>query len=193
MIGLHNLRTPTTLVGVAVMTIAAVDWRLKPEQASHWMVAMAAMAVIWLVAALVGEVWSKSESMKRYIAMSATLAGVILAVALGTAIFDVGGSAGHVLRARVSGIVAGLVLCVIGNGGPKVTEALKPGCFSTAESMAAKRFTGWTFVVAGLAYALLWGLAPLPVAEAAAIPLVAGALLLALARVAWAVRRVASA
>ncbi len=193
MIGLRNLRTPTTFVAVAVMAIAAVDWRLKPEQAPHWMLGMAAMAVIWLVAALVGEFGSKSESQKRYIAMSATLAGVILAVALGMAIVDVDGSNGHVLTSRLSGILSGLVLAVIGNAGPKVTEVLKPGCFSTAEGMAVKRFIGWTFVLAGLAYALLWGFAPIPMAEDASIPLVTGSLLLALARMAWAVRRLTRA
>ena len=193
MIGLRNLWTPTTFVGAAVMAIAATGWRLKPEQAPRWMIAIVAMAVIWIISTVVGELWSKTGSMKRYIAMSATLAGVILAVALGFAIVDVDGSSGHVLSARLSGILSGLVLAVIGNAGPKVTEVLKPGCFSTVEGMAVKRFAGWTFVLAGLAYALVWAFAPIQLAEDTSIPLVAGALLLALGRVLWAVRRLTHA
>ena len=69
----------------------------------------------------------------------------------------------------------GLMVALYGNDIPKVVRT------SSQCVRAVQRFAGWAFVLAGLAYAAIWALAPLTWAAEAASGAVAAALLTILA------------
>lgn len=95
---------------------------------------------------------------------------------LGTAgILDAG------LGQRLSGVVMGLILAVYGNIAPRHLVRYNPESPQPARKQAFIRFSGWVFVLAGLAHALVWVLAPIERAVfLAMIPLVAALLLVGL-------------
>jgi hypothetical protein len=64
------------------------------------------------------------------------------------------------LAPRISGILCGLVLACYGNFIPRRLVRYEPDSAQPARRQAALRFSGWAFVLAGLANALVWAFAP---------------------------------
>jgi hypothetical protein len=65
---------------------------------------------------------------------------------------------GHDLPGRLLGIAAGLIIAAYGNIAPRKLVRYDPGSPRPARKQAAIRFSGWVFVVAGLANALIWAI-----------------------------------
>ena len=63
---------------------------------------------------------------------------------------------GHDLPGRLYGIAAGLIIAAYGNVAPRKLVRYDPGSTRPARTQAAIRFSGWAFVLAGLAHALIW-------------------------------------
>jgi len=63
---------------------------------------------------------------------------------------------GHDLPGRLYGIAAGLIVAAYGNIAPRKLVRYDPGSARPARRQAAIRFSGWVFVFAGLANALIW-------------------------------------
>jgi hypothetical protein len=172
-------------VALAVFGLAAAGWYLAPERLLTWMVAAAAMALFWLVFALIQRI-QKTDAQRRMLAGSVMLGGAILALPL---MVNIARSMGYVLGdegSRVQNIVAGFLFAAFGNAVPKVVAPITAkGCSPTAVQ-ALQRFCGWTFVIAGLGFALAWAVLPLSIVAPVAISIVAGAMLLAAVRTVWA-------
>ncbi|MBV9883127.1 MAG: hypothetical protein JO276_08975 [Sphingomonadaceae bacterium] len=64
------------------------------------------------------------------------------------------------LPPRIMGVLTGLVIAGYGNVIPRRLVRYDPDSARPARRQAALRFAGWTFVVAGLANALVWAFAP---------------------------------
>jgi hypothetical protein len=88
------------------------------------------------------------------------------------------------LAKRLGMVVFGIMLVVLGNYMPKFVVP-----WSTPAMVAARRFAGWVFVLAGAAYVAFCLLAPMP--QAVVVPSVIGIAAFVLAGVNWvrAVRR----
>ena len=71
---------------------------------------------------------------------------------------------------RAAMAVIGLALAVMANGIPKAVDG------RTADGQAIKRVTGWAFVLAGLAHAAIWLLAPMAIANLASMAAVIAAM-----------------
>ncbi len=67
---------------------------------------------------------------------------------------------------RGGNIDFGLMAAVLGNAFPKAVFPLSPSVAGEASAQAYKRFTGWTYVLGGLAYAGVWLIAPVPLVAA---------------------------
>jgi len=111
------------------------------------------------------------------------LAGAALLIALpllATAdVLDAG------LGQRLSGVAIGLILASYGNIAPRQLVRYDPESPRPARKQAFIRFSGRVFVLAGLAHALIWALAPIDRATfLGMIPLMAALLSVAL-RCAW--------
>ena len=83
------------------------------------------------------------------------------------------------LPARLYGIAAGLIVAAYGNIAPRKLVRYDPGSPRPATKQAAIRFSGWAFVLGGLANALIWALVS-PIDRAAMLSMVPLALALVL-------------
>ena len=89
----------------------------------------------------------------------------------------------HDLPGRLYGVAAGLIIAAYGNIAPRKLIRLDPASPRFASKQAAIRFSGWVFVLAGLANAAVWALvSPIDLAAGLSMVPLAGALLLVFAR-----------
>lgn len=90
---------------------------------------------------------------------------------------------GHDLPGRLYGIAAGLIIAAYGNVAPRKLVRYDPDSPRLAQKQAAIRFSGWAFVLAGLANALIWAIvSPIDLAAMLSMVPLAAALLLVLTR-----------
>ena len=86
---------------------------------------------------------------------------------------------GHDPPGRLYGIAAGLIIAAYGNIAPRKLVRYDPGSPRPARRQAAIRFSGWAFVLGGLANALIWALVS-PIDRAATLSMIPLALALVL-------------
>jgi hypothetical protein len=89
---------------------------------------------------------------------------------------------GAELSRRAGMITAGLVLAFIGNSLPKTLTPLSAQRCDPARAQTLERWSGWTWMLTGLGYAVVWMVAPFDLAPTVSIALVAAAMLLVVAR-----------
>ena len=65
---------------------------------------------------------------------------------------------GHDLPGRLYGVAAGLIIAAYGNIAPRKLVRYDPGAAGPSRKQAIIRFSGWVFMLAGLANALIWAL-----------------------------------
>ena len=89
----------------------------------------------------------------------------------------------HDLPGRLYGVAAGLIIAAYGNIAPRKLIRLDPDSPRFARKQAAMRFSGWVFVIAGLANAAIWAFVwPTDLAAPLSMVPLAGALLLVFLR-----------
>jgi dipeptide/tripeptide permease len=112
-----------------------------------------------------------------------TGAGLILAAALSLGLAEQLGVLDGGMSERAMGVFIGAVLVVCGNSIPKTLKPLAQEKCEPASEQALRRFAGWTFVLAGLGYAIAWLVVPLEWANLVATLIAAAAVGLVAARV----------
>ena len=182
--------TPIALVALVVAALAAANGYVFPDRLLAPITAVGAMAAIWLVVIWVERVKSgQTDSQRRMLVRSACIAGLMLVVALGAKLAHVLGLDGGMLSHRAPGVIMGFMLMAVGNMAPKAVGPLTAKRCSPAQTQSLQRSIGWTFVLAGLAFAGVWMLAPLDQANAIATTICAGALILVIGRWTWTLAR----
>lgn len=89
----------------------------------------------------------------------------------------------HDLPGRLYGIAAGLIIAAYGNIAPRKLVRIDLASPRAARKQAAMRFSGWTFVIAGLVNAAIWAfVSPIDLAASLSMVPLAGALILVFAR-----------
>jgi hypothetical protein len=83
------------------------------------------------------------------------------------------------------GVLLGAIVVVYANAVPKALTPLIQVRCELAEEQAMRRFTGWSLVLGGVAYALAWLSAPLESANMIAATCLGLAVLLVIGRFAW--------
>ena len=185
----QRMHAQVALVVLIVVGLAAAGWVLIPAKAITSMVAISTMAAIWFVVAFIGfarPFAEQSASERRFLAASVAAAGAILAVSLGKKIADAFGLFGGVEIERALGIGAGVLLVLLGNTMPKVLSPLTAKRCAPSQVQAIQRFTGWLFVLAGLASIASWLFQPIEQAQIWSMIATAAALVLVVLRNAWA-------
>jgi len=99
-------------------------------------------------------------SKQKELARAVVVAGLLIAAALAAVGARRAGLIADADPARISGILSGLVLAFYGNVIPRRLVRYEPDSPQPARRQAALRFSGWAFVLAGLANALVWAFAP---------------------------------
>jgi small-conductance mechanosensitive channel len=181
----QRIHAQVAAAALLVTGLGAAAWYLRPERSRVWIAGIGTMAAIWLVV-LVSERFARSslrsESQRRFIALAAVIAGLILASSLGLALLKALGIADGAWQQRGQGVVVGLLFAALGNALPKILGPLYSGRCTPAGAQALQRFAGWTFVLAGLAIAGAWIFADVSQARRLATWLCAAALILVAAR-----------
>jgi len=174
-------------IAFIVAALGAVDWVLAPERALTWIIGMGTMAAIWLVVGFVARSRAtQTDSERRLLTAAAVFGGVMLALSLGVKLAAILGVGGDALIVRWKGVFAGLLLAAMGNAMPKVLGPLAAKRCSPARTLSVQRFAGWTFMIAGLVYAAVWIFATVPQADDLSMLACASAVILVIARCAWA-------
>lgn len=89
----------------------------------------------------------------------------------------------HDLAGRLYGVAAGLIVAAYGNIAPRKLVRYDPDSPRPAARQAAIRFSGWAFVLGGLANAAIWAfVSPIDLAALLSMVPLAGAVILSLAR-----------
>jgi hypothetical protein len=170
---------------LAVLAVALVEAMaiglifLVPEKRAIWLIAILAMPLLWIGAEATR---CDKESIRYSIAGAALLVGAALAIAAARA----AGLFGHddsFIVLRLSGIVNGAILVFYGNVVPKRLVRYDPEAPDPGRRPALLRFSGWVFVLAGLADILIWLVAPVERAALWSMIPVAGGLALVAVRV----------
>tara|TARA_R110002167_G_scaffold127057_2_gene308328 strand:- start:1203 stop:1619 length:417 start_codon:yes stop_codon:yes gene_type:complete len=112
------------------------------------------------------------------------LAGLLLALAAGVRLAEANGLMDADTGRRAVQVAIGLVLAAFANRMPKQIRRWRGGQADIREQRAL-RIGGWSLTFAGLVHAGLWAFAPLAVADAGAMVVVAGAMLLTLGFSLW--------
>lgn len=121
----------------------------------------------------------------KRLASALALAAFILALAAGLRYAEGTGMIGAEAARRTMQIVIGLALAGYANLMPKQLGRPRRSPLAEARTQAALRVGGWSMTLAGLLYAGLWALAPLPLADIAATSVVAAATALTLGYALW--------
>jgi hypothetical protein len=92
------------------------------------------------------------------------------------------------LASRLLGILLATQAVFYANEAPKYLSPMSESCDASAEQ-SLRRFSAWVLVVGGLAYAGVWAVAPLQIANMLASSLLGTAVVIVFVRVAWAMLR----
>ncbi len=170
------------LAGAALVAgLATTNWALDPEDAMTWAISGLFLPVAWGAF----EVLLRGRKGLNEIRGSAVLAASLLTLTLGFSAAEAAGllgSAGGDVVRRAYGVGVGLVLVIIGNFMPKRLEPMLEKRHSPAAIQSLQRFSGWTFVVAGIGYAGAWLTLPIGPANIVSTIICAGAVVLVIGR-----------
>lgn len=165
-------------------SFAAGSWYLRPEGAVAWAAATATLfvfAVVWGCVTIVLR-RSTNEARRRAadsIGSAIVFASLIMVVSLGVKLaVRLGAIDDPDLARRMSNVVAGAVLAFMGNALPKVLTPLSVLQCDGARVQAFQRFSGWTWVLTGLTYAVAWLVLPLGLAKPVSLLLLMSAMLI---------------
>jgi hypothetical protein len=169
-------RTHAQIAPIALLVagLAAAGFIVAPDKAVAWITCLAAMGAVWLLVAVVAA-WKgeKGGTEVRYMAASAVVSGVVLAMVAGAKLAGLAGLADPVWIDRGQGVVTGLILAVIGNYVPKMIGPVTARRCSPAATQSVQRFAGWVFTLMGLTYGAVWVFAPVEAASTICLCLLA--------------------
>ncbi len=175
----------TAAIGAVVAGLSLANWYQTPSKALVWFAGLATIAVVTVVVMSLTNRRSQSDTQKRFLAMCAMLAGLLLAVPLVIALARSTGFADAAWMDRVPGVAMGLVLVFIGNELPKIFGQPHHRATVQKRTQSARRVTGWAFALAGLLGVAVWAFAPISQAEVIATLIYASALILTLTSWVW--------
>ena len=169
-------------LGMAVVAVALVEalaialFLLVPEKSEYWLIAGLAMPILWTAAELMRR---NRESVRFAVAYAAIMLAVAEALAIARATGLIAAD-DESLSLRWLGIFCGLVIVAYGNSIPKKATCFDPASPDAGRRQALQRYSGWVFVLAGLANTLIWALAPIKQAAwLSMVPLAAALVLVA--------------
>jgi hypothetical protein len=161
-------------------TLAAANWYLQPERAATWAAAVVLIVCLALVLVIVSR-WKSDptepgavDSIRSGIVFTGLILVTVLSTRLATAL-GVMENADALRRATMA--MVGAFFVITGNRMPKTLTPLAALKCNPARVQAFQRFAGWTWVLTGLAFAIVWLLLPLDVAKTVSVILLVSGIL----------------
>jgi hypothetical protein len=183
--------TPALLALGAILSIA--NWYLTPERSSAWAITLAFLVFLVVPLRIARRVQSRGLS-SDWISGGVGLAALMLVIGLsGKLAQAVGAIDNQDLSQRLTSALVGVFLAAIGNATPKMLTPLSAMACDGARTQAFQRFSGWTWFMAGLTYAMVWLVLPIEIAKPLSVMVVLGAVLLVATQLfrLWRTRRTA--
>lgn len=174
----NSIFGPMLMVGLTFALGALAAYR-EPEGMIAFLIAAFFLPVAWTIIEIAKR---KEERNERFyenqasIRWSISAAGFLMAVPLAFTLvisFGITEALGDDLEKRIMGVLFGIIFLLYGNAAPKRPIALQDAGCSPQRMQAQARFAGRMFVLTGLAYTLIWALAPI----SWALPVAMGVLL----------------
>jgi hypothetical protein len=171
-------RAAYLLPAVGIVLVLA-NWYARPEAALAWTAALVVLVI--MVAVLhrsqlaLGAPTADSASRRGvdWIPISVVFGALMMVFPLSTTlVFSLGGGDGRDLGKRASMVLVGLFLAMQGNLMPRMLPPLSSMSCDGSRMQTFQRRAGWTWVLAGLAFALAW----LALSKDAAQPISVGAI-----------------
>lgn len=178
-----NLRLLPLSLLVLCAALAAGIWYLQPQRAMVG--AAAALVLLCVMLALLfvpgrlknGAARGHAEnSVRNGVVLAALMLLVALSVKFALAIVGATGETDLALRATMA--TSGVILALYGNTIPKTLLPLSSRQCDAARVQASLRMLGWTWVLVGLAFAIVWLVSPVWLAWRMTFVLLPGAILL---------------
>lgn len=173
------------LLGLSAV-LAAGNWYLDPERARGWVAALLFLACLALVSWFAVRRSSypaaprhAADSIRNGVVFAALIMTVSLNVKLAHAL---GVLDGNGLSQRLTMVILGAFFAFTGNALPKMLTPLSALQCDAASVQAVQRFTGWTWVLIGLAFAAVWLVLPPDIAEPVSVALIVGGALAVVAQ-----------
>ena len=168
--------TPALMVLGAVLTIA--NWSLTPERSRAWAITLGFLLFLvvpfWIARRL-----RTSGLSAAWLSGGVGLAALMLVVGLSGKLAQAQGAIDDQdVSRRLTSALVGVFLAAIGNATPKMLTPLSAMACDGARTQAFQRFSGWTWFMAGLTYAMVWLVLPLDVAKPLSAMVILGAVLL---------------
>jgi hypothetical protein len=169
--------------------LAAANWYLRPERGRSWAMALLLLTCVAVLSWLALR-RSSAPAVRRDVAdaIQYAHAGIvfgtlIMVVSLGVKLAGTLGMVGDAhLPQRLTMVLLGTYFAFTGNALPKILTPLSEPQCDGASAQAVQRFTAWTFVLTGLAFAVAWLVWPPDVAEPVSLALLAGGALAVMVR-----------
>lgn len=169
---ISNYLAPALLV--LSTSLAAANWILQPARAGAWAATLAFLGCM-AVALLFAQRRSGNEAQRRAgdaIRHAVVFAGLMLAFMLGMRLsVTLGVIHDADLSRRMTMVFMGAFIAFIGNGMPKTLTPLSALQCDPARVQAFQRLAGWTWVLSGVAYAIVWLVLPLDLAKPVSVVL----------------------
>ncbi len=155
--------TPALLALGAILSIA--NWYLIPERGRAWTITLAFIALLVVLMSVARRLRSRGLS-DNWISGGVGLAALMLVIGLsGKFAQAVGATDNQDLSQRLTSALVGVFLATIGNATPKMLTPLSAMACDGAKTQAFQRFSGWTWFMAGLTYAMVWLVLPIELAK----------------------------
>lgn len=175
---------PPMLLGLSVV-LAVANWYLDPAHVRSWATALSVLACMSVALSFFrpsssSRAWrDAADYIRNGVVFGALMLAIPLSFKLARAL---GGVEDADLSRRLTMVVFGVFFMFTGNLVPKLLTPLSAQQCDGARMQAWQRFTGWTWVLAGLAYAVVWLVLPSDVAEPVSVAFLIGGVLLAMVR-----------
>ncbi|PHR62399.1 MAG: hypothetical protein COA47_04100 [Robiginitomaculum sp.] len=184
MISNKTLASMAPMMTISTIVLGTWMYLLEPQSIVRWVVSAGFLPAVW-VGFLVIKPWKMKDQTKQNLWSAISMAGMILALALLLEIAINFQILSETTSTRISGVAMGLLLALIGNMMPKALSPVGQNKSNPSAEQKYKRFAGWVFALAGLAYAGIRWFAPIEMANDLATYPVILALALIFGRMIW--------
>ena len=165
---------PALLALGAILSIA--NWYLTPARSMAWAITLGFLVFLAVPLRIARRLRSREGSVRQSadsISGAVAFAALMLVIGLiGKLAYALGAVADRDLATRLSMVVVGAFLAATGNAMPKMLPPASAMACDGAKAQALRRLSGWTWVLTGLAYAVIWLVLPVDVAAPASATVV---------------------
>ncbi|MGA7521682.1 MAG: hypothetical protein WBW84_04325 [Acidobacteriaceae bacterium] len=170
-----SVRTITNYLAPGLLALSAAlaigNWWLRPDRAPAWATALifiGCMGLLWFRDSRRSAEDGARGRREDQIRVAIVFAALMLLVSLGNRLAIASGAASNPdFARRALAAIAGAFLAFLGNAMPKMLTPLAGMYCDPARAQAARRFAGWTWVLAGVTVCVAWLALPIVPAQTA--------------------------